>query len=74
MLPPYAGAEAKRSFVERNGTTHVAVLASDTARRRQVNFLHARLVGRVRVRPIRSRTRDERGPTKVMLVYAVEKR
>jgi hypothetical protein len=54
--------------------THVAVLADDEARRRQVAYLDARLIQRVPVTPVRSRTRNERGPTKEMLVYELERR
>jgi hypothetical protein len=74
LLPPEAGPEATRTFVAENGVTHVAVLADDEARRRQVAYLDARLLARVPVTPVRSRTRDERGPTKEMLVYELERR
>jgi len=74
LLPLDAGPEATRTFVAENGVTHVAVLADDGARRRQVAYLDARLIGRVRVTPVRSRTRNERGPTKEMLVYELERR
>jgi Dolichyl-phosphate-mannose-protein mannosyltransferase len=74
LLPLEAGPEATRTFVAENGVTHVAVLADDEARRRQVAYLDARLLARVPVTPVRSRTRDERGPTKEMLVYELERR
>ena len=74
LLPLGAGPEATRTFVVENGVTHVAVLADDEARRRQVAYLDARLMERVAVTPVRSRTRDERGPTKEMLVYELERR
>jgi hypothetical protein len=74
LLPPDAGRDETRSFVARNNITHVAVLADDDRRRRQVGYLDARLVARVPVHPVRSRTRDERGPTKEMLVYVVARR
>jgi hypothetical protein len=74
LLPLEAGPEATRTFVAKNRVTHVAVLADDEARRRQVGYLHARLLARVPVTPVRSRTRDERGPTKEMLVYELERR
>jgi hypothetical protein len=74
LLPPEAGPEATRTFVAQKQVTHVAVLAEDKARRRQVGYLHARLLARVPVTPVRSRTRDERGPTKEMLVYELERR
>jgi hypothetical protein len=74
LLPLEAGPDATRTFVVENGVTHVAVLADDEARRRQVAYLDARLLARVPVTPVRSRTRDERGPTKEMLVYELERR
>jgi Dolichyl-phosphate-mannose-protein mannosyltransferase len=74
LLPLDAGPEATRTFVAENRVTHVAVLADDEARRRQVGYLDARLLKRVPVTPVRSRTRDERGPTKEMLVYELERR
>jgi hypothetical protein len=73
VLPLDAGADATRSFVSRNAVTHVAVLADDDARRHQVGYLDTRLVARVSVTPVRSRGRDERGPSKEMLVYVVER-
>jgi hypothetical protein len=74
LLPPDVGRDETRSFVARNNVTHVAVLADDDQRRRQVGYLDARLVARVPVHPVRSRTRDERGPTKEMLVYVLGRR
>jgi hypothetical protein len=73
LLPPDAGREATRSFVERYSVSHVAVLSDDTARRRQVEFLDARLIARVQVRSVRSRTRNEQSVPKTMLIYALEK-
>jgi hypothetical protein len=73
LLPLDAGPEATRAFVAENQVTHVAVLGDDEARRRQVGYLDTRLLARVSVTPVRSRTRDERGPTKEMLVYALER-
>jgi len=73
LLPLDAGPEATRTFVADNRVTHVAVLADDGARRRQVAYLDARLIERVPVTPVRSRTRNERGPTKEMLVYELER-
>jgi hypothetical protein len=72
LLPPEAGPEAVRAFVDSNDVTYVAVLADDKERLRQVGYLDARLVARVPVTPVRSRTRDDRGPPKDMLVYQVE--
>lgn len=73
LLPFEAGPEATRTFVAENGVTHVAVLADDEARRRQVAYLDARLLERVPVTRVSSRTRDERGPTTEMLVYELER-
>jgi hypothetical protein len=74
LLPPDAGVEATRAFVNRNGVTHFAILERDEARRRQVEALHARLLARVPVRSGRSRTRGSYGIREDMLVYAVEHR
>jgi hypothetical protein len=74
LLPLDAGPGPTRAFVAENGVTHVAVLADDQARRRQVAYLDARLLARVPVTPVRSRTRGERGPTKELLVYELERR
>jgi len=71
VLPAEAGAEATRAFVEDNAVTHVAVLDIQAARRRQVSYLDARLLARVSVRPVRSRTRSDFGPRRTMLVYAL---
>jgi 4-amino-4-deoxy-L-arabinose transferase-like glycosyltransferase len=71
LLPTRADAAAVRAFVERNGVTHIAVLDTETARRRQIEALDPRLVARVSVRPVRSRTRSEFGPRRTMLVYVV---
>jgi hypothetical protein len=72
LLPHDAGREATRSFVEMNDVTHVAILASNTTRRRQVEHLDARLLERVPVRSVRSRTWGDLGPKQDLLVYAVE--
>ena len=74
LLPPGAGPAATRSFVARNNITHVAVLDTNTARRRQIGYLQTRLLARVSVRPVRSRTRSEFGPRRKMLVYLLEQR
>jgi len=74
LLPPGAGPAATRNFVAENRVTHVAVLADDRPRRRQVGYLNARLLARVPVRSVRSRTRNERGPRKELLVYQLARR
>jgi hypothetical protein len=71
LLPPGAGPQATRAFVAKYGITHVAILDGDSARRRQVGYLHARLLGRVSVRSVKSRTRGHYGRRHQMLVYAV---
>jgi hypothetical protein len=71
LLPENAGAASTRAFVEQNGVTHLAVLDRDEARRRQAESIGARLIARVWVRPVRSRTRSSFGPRQLMLVYAV---
>ena len=73
LLPPDVGAKATRAFVARYGITHIAILDGDVARRRQVGYLHARLLGRVSVRSVKSRTRGHYGRRHEMLVYAVER-
>lgn len=70
LLPPDAGARATRAFVTKYRITDIAILDGDVARRRQVGYLHARLIARVSVRSVRSRTRGHFGPRHYMLVYA----
>jgi hypothetical protein len=74
LLPPDAGAAETEAFVAKHRITHIAILDGDAARRRQVGFLHARLVGRVSVRSVKSRTRGHYGRRHQMLVYAVSRR
>jgi hypothetical protein len=74
LLPPDAGPKATRAFVAKYGITHVAILDGDVARRRQVGYLHARLLGRVSVRSVKSRTRGHYGRRHEMLVYALDSR
>lgn len=71
LLPPTAGREATRAFVRKYGITDIAILDNDSARRRQVRYLDARLIGRVVVRSVQSRTRGHFGPRHLMLVYAL---
>jgi hypothetical protein len=71
LLPPDAGAMATRSFVRGHGVSHLALLAGDSERLRQVGYLDARLVARVPVKSIRSRTRGEIAFRQELLVYAV---
>ena len=71
LLPLDAGAGATRSFVKREGVTRIAILDNDEDRRRQVGYLDARLIARVPVRSVKSRTRGEFGPRHDMLVYAI---
>jgi hypothetical protein len=71
LLPPTAGRQATRAFVRRYRITEIAILDGDSARRRQVRYLDARLIGRVSVRSVQSRTRGHFGPRHQMLVYAL---
>jgi hypothetical protein len=74
LLPAGAGARATRAFVAKYGITHFAVLDNDAPRLRQVGYLHPRLIGRVSVRSVKSRTRGHYGRRHEMLVYAVNRR
>jgi hypothetical protein len=71
LLPFDAGPRATRSFVSREGVTRIAILDTDVDRKRQVGYLDARLIARVPVRSVNSRTRGEFGPRDDMLVYAI---
>jgi hypothetical protein len=71
LLPPNAGPEATRAFLAKYQITNVAILDNDVARRRQIGYVDAHLIGRVTVRSVQSRTRGHFGPRHVMLVYAV---
>lgn len=71
LLPPEAGRNETRSFIERNHVTHVAILAANAERRRQMEYIDSQLIARVPVRSVRSRTRGDVGPWKEMLVFAV---
>ena len=73
LLPEGAGPAVTSAFVERHGVTHLAVLDRDGARRRQAESIGARLVARVPVRSVSSRTRSEFAP-RTLLVYALEER
>ena len=44
----------------------------DSDRLRQVGYLDARLIAKVPVRSVQSRTRDDFGPWHYMLVYAID--
>jgi hypothetical protein len=72
LLPLDAGPQATRSFVARHGVTHIAILDDDSDRRRQLGYLPARLIAKVSVRSVQSRTRADFGPRHDMLVYAVD--
>jgi hypothetical protein len=72
VLPSTAGPAATRAFVRRWKLDYAAVLASNRGTRaRQLRDLHARLIARVPVRPVVSRTQNELGPPDVLLVYAI---
>jgi hypothetical protein len=72
VLPLTAGPRATRLFAAREGITHVAVLDNDSDRLRQVHYLEARLIAKVFVRSVQSRTRGDFGPRHYMLVYAID--
>jgi hypothetical protein len=74
LLPPDAGPVTTRSFVRKNGVSHVAVLASDSERLRQLAYLDGRVLARIPVKSIRSRTRGEIGFRQDMLIWAVRGR
>jgi dolichyl-phosphate-mannose-protein mannosyltransferase len=74
LLADDAGPAATRAFVSRYHVTHIAILDGDTARRRQVGYLPTRLLARVPVRSVQSRTRGHFGPRHSLLVYEVERR
>lgn len=69
LLSRRAGASATRNLVARLGATHAAVLAASGARRRQLAYLDARLVARVLVRNVASRTLSRLEPPEPLLVY-----
>lgn len=71
LLPPNSGPDATRAFVQKYGITDIAILDDDHARRRQVAYLDARLIGRASVRSVQSRTRGHFGPRHSMLIYAL---
>jgi hypothetical protein len=71
LLPPDAGPDATRAFAHKYGITDVAILDGDAARRRQMRYLGAHLIGRVSVRSVQSRTRGHFGRRHQMLVYAL---
>jgi hypothetical protein len=70
-LPSTAGPRETREFVRRYGLTHVAIPASLGGRSKQLTAIGARLIARVTVHSVVSRTRAERGPPETMLVYAL---
>jgi hypothetical protein len=74
LLPASAGAQETRAFVAKYGITHFAILDNDAPRLRQVGYLDPRLIGRVSVRSVKSRTRAHYGRRHEMLVYAVARR
>jgi hypothetical protein len=72
VLPITAGPRATRLFVTRQGITHLAVLDNDSDRLRQIGYLETRLIAKVSVRSVQSRTRGDYGPRHYMLVYAID--
>jgi hypothetical protein len=70
-LPPTAGAERTRAFVRATGATYAAVLARHQERVRQLEYVDARLIARVSVRNVTSRTLSELGPPEALLIYSL---
>jgi len=70
VLPTTAGPAETRAFARKYGLTYAAVLqANRRSRARQLRDLRGRLIARVPVRTIVSRTRSEEGPPDALLVY-----
>jgi hypothetical protein len=73
-LPTTAGPGATRAFFRRYRLTHALVFSGDAARRRQLGYVDASLVGRVKVHAVTSRTLSRIGPEETMDVYRVPDR
>jgi len=75
VLSTTAGPRETGAFARRYGLTHAAVLESNRgSRARQLSYLGARLIARVPVRTVVSRTRSEAGPPDTLLVYRLGSR
>ena len=74
LLPPTAGADRTRKFVQASGARYAAVLARHEDRVRQLGYVDARLIARIPVRNVTSRTLGELGPPQALLVYALPTR
>jgi hypothetical protein len=68
-LPSAADASSTRAFVRRHRITDIAVIRGHGASQQQVGYLPARLIGRVKVRIIVSRTRGTDSKPQTVLVY-----
>jgi hypothetical protein len=64
-----AGPEETRAFQRRLGADYAAVLGGNGPRLRQLTYLGARIVARLPVRLVTSRTLNELGPPEMLLVY-----
>jgi hypothetical protein len=73
-LPTTAGRAETRAFFRRYRLTHALIFSTDGARRRQLGYVGASLVGRLRVHAVTSRTLSRRGPEERMEVYRVPAR
>jgi hypothetical protein len=73
LLPRDAGRADTRAFVQQYDITYMAFLAGDAKRTRQARSIGARLVASVPVRSVRSRTRGDLGPRRLLAVYALER-
>jgi hypothetical protein len=69
LLPPTAGPDRSRAFVRATAAKYAAVLARHQDRVRQLEQIDARLIARVSVRNVTSRTLSELGPPQALLVY-----
>jgi hypothetical protein len=74
LLPPTAGADRTRAFVRATGAKYAAVLARHQDRVRQLEYVDARLIARVSVRNVTSRTLSDLGPPETLLVYSLPTR
>lgn len=68
-LPPNAGPAETRRFIRRYGLTHAQVFAGSRGKRRQLEAIGARPIGRMTVHGVESRTLSARGPAETMIVY-----
>jgi hypothetical protein len=68
-LPSNTTPRELREFVRRDRITHAEVFAASRDKRRLLEAIGARRIGRVTVHDVRSRTLSELGPPQTMIVY-----